>query len=158
MNVQMKKSTLAVSKIFKAAALTQIINTEEVCANRTNPIDILQGGRLVQWMDIAAATCAQTHAGTTCVTSLINKVSFMHPSRVGDSVTIKARITSAFATSMEIRVQAWTQSVGKVVKEKLSESYFTFVALDEKSNPTDVKSVSAEKKKLFLNARKGKSN
>lgn len=111
-------------------------------------------------MDIAAAVCAQTHAEATCVTASMGKVSFINPAKVGDIVTIEAKVTRAFTTSMEIRVQAWTQCVGKIMKEKLSESYFTFVALDEKSKPTRVKLVkpmSAEEKKLFTNAGKRKS-
>jgi acyl-CoA hydrolase len=145
----------------KTPGRSRVLKTEVVCPNDTNPMGILQGGRLVQWMDIAAAVCAQTHAEATCVTASMDKVSFIHPARVGDIVTIEAKITRAFTTSMEIRVQAWTQCVGKIMKEKLSESYFTFVALDEKSKPTRVKlvkPVSAEEKKLFTDAGKRKSN
>lgn len=112
-------------------------------------------------MDIAAAVCAQTHAEATCVTASMGKVSFINPAKVGDIVTIEAKVTRAFTTSMEIRVQAWTQCVGKIIKEKLSESYFTFVALNEKSKPTCIKSVkpvNAEEKKLFTDAGKRKFN
>jgi acyl-CoA hydrolase len=112
-------------------------------------------------MDIAAAVCSQTHAGTICVTASIDKVNFIHPALVGDIVIIVAKITRAFTTSMEIRVQAWTRCVGKTKKERLSESYFTFVALEENSIPTlvmPVKPVSADEKRLFDNAKKRKSN
>ncbi|HEU5292110.1 MAG TPA: acyl-CoA thioesterase [Cyclobacteriaceae bacterium] len=156
----LKKPAKAEIKTFKVPARSQVIKTEVVCSNDTNPMGILQGGRLVQWMDIAAAVCAQTHAGTICVTASIDTVSFIHPARVGDIVSMNAKITRAFTTSMEIRVQAWTQCVGKVKKEKLSESYFTFVALDEKYEPTLVKPmrpVSANEKKLFTDAGKRKS-
>jgi acyl-CoA hydrolase len=154
-----KKSVRIGIETFKVPARSKVIKTEVVCPNDTNPIGILQGGRLVQWMDIAAAVCAQTHSGTICVTASIDKVSFIHPARVGDIVSMEAKITRAFTTSMEIRVQAWTQCIGKMKKEKLSESYFTFVALDEKSKPTHVKPVrpvSANEKKLFNDAGKRK--
>jgi acyl-CoA hydrolase len=99
---------------------------------------ILQGGRLVQWMDIAAAVCAQTHAGKICVTASIDKVQFRAPARVGDIVRIEARVTCTFTTSMEIYVSTWKQIIGKDEKQQLGESFFTFVALDEHGKPVGV--------------------
>ena len=43
----------------KTPGRSRVLKTEVVCPNDTNPMGILQGGRLVQWMDIAAAVCAQ---------------------------------------------------------------------------------------------------
>lgn len=102
---------------------------------------ILQGGRLVQWMDIAAAVCAQTHAGKICVTASIDTVSFIQPAYVGDIIYVEAKITRAFTTSMEILVSARAKSVSGIKKHLISESYFTFVAIDENGNVTPVISV-----------------
>lgn len=99
---------------------------------------ILQGGRLVHWMDTAAAVCAQTHAERACVTAAIEKVGFRLPVRVGDIVRIEAKVTRVFSTSMEIYVQAWKQAVGNIDSQRVSESWFTFVALDEEQKPTRV--------------------
>lgn len=154
------KPVRTVSKPAKVPAPSRVIKTEVVCPNDTNPMGILQGGRLVQWMDIAAAVCAQTHAGTICVTASIDKVNFISPAMVGDMITIEAKITRTFTTSMEIRVYAWTRSVGKPKKERLSESYFTFVALNEMSRPVHVMPVNpahAGKKRLIGDVRKKKS-
>ncbi|MBK7816171.1 MAG: hypothetical protein IPJ60_00645 [Sphingobacteriaceae bacterium] len=85
--------------------------TEIVCPNDTNPMGILQGGRLVQWMDIASAVCAQNHSEHICVTASIDSVKFKSPAKVGDIITIKARITRAFNSSMEIFVQAWAKKL-----------------------------------------------
>src|ERR1019366_1029322 len=92
-----------------AASLT--IKTEVVCPNDTNPMGILQGGRLVQWMDIAAAVCAQTHAEKICVTASINQVDFNAPAKVGDIITIRASLTRAFNSSMEIFVESFAKNV-----------------------------------------------
>ena len=93
-------------KQTRSTNFSKTIKTEVVCPNDTNPMGILQGGRLVQWMDIAAAVCAQTHSGKICVTASIDTVSFKRPAYVGEIVTIEARITRAFTTSMEIMVSA----------------------------------------------------
>ncbi len=139
----------------RSPAFSKTIKTEVVCPNDTNPMGILQGGRLVQWMDIAAAVCAQTQAGRICVTASIDTVSFNKPAYVGDIVTIEAKITRVFTTSMEVIVQAWARNVSSAKNQLISKSYFTFVALDENAKASlvpDVKPITAEEKKNFKEA------
>ena len=95
----------------KVPADSITVKTEVVCPNDANPMGMLQGGRLVEWMDIAAAVCAQTHSGKICVTASINQVDFNQPAKTGDIITITATITRAFNTSMEIFVQAFARKV-----------------------------------------------
>lgn len=131
------------------------IKTEVVCPNDTNPMGILQGGRMVEWMDIAAAVCAQTHAKKICVTASINHVDFKAAVKVGDIIYIHAKITRAFTTSMEIFVQAFARKVLESKDYLVCEAYFTFVALDANGNRTqvmEVTPVSIEEKKQYLNA------
>lgn len=52
--------------LYKIPSDSLIFKTEVVCPNDTNPMGILKGGRLVEWMDIAAAVSAQTHAEKIC--------------------------------------------------------------------------------------------
>ena len=137
---------------YKVPSDSETIKTEVVCPNDTNPMGLLQGGRLVQWMDIAAAVCAQTHAGKICVTASINQVDFNAAAKVGDIITINAKITRAFNTSMEIFVQSFAREVLVGKKYLISEAYFTFVALDEnrKAVPVmGVKSVTPMEKELY---------
>jgi acyl-CoA hydrolase len=144
----------------KTPKFSETVMTEVVCPNDTNPMGILQGGRLVQWMDIASAVCAQNHAEHICVTASIDSVSFKAPAKVGDIITIKAKMTRAFSSSMEIFVQAWAK---KVISQKaylINEAYFTFVALDDYANPTEIpllKPLTAHEKAEFVNALKRKT-
>ena len=138
--------------INKTPASSLTIKTEVVCPNDTNPMGLLQGGRLVEWMDIAAAVCAQTHAGKICVTASINHVDFNEAAKVGDIITVNAKITRAFKTSMEIFVQAFARKVLAGKKYLISEAYFTFVALDEygkASKVIEVKPVTQSEKEQF---------
>lgn len=114
------------------------IKTEVVCPNDTNPMGILQGGRLVQWMDIAAAISAQTYSGRVSVTASIREVNFHHPARLGDVIHIRGCISRAFTTSMEIRVEAMGQSTGNNKKHLIADAVFIFVALDENAKPVRV--------------------
>ncbi len=137
---------------YKVPSDSRTIKTEVVCPNDSNPMGMLQGGRLVEWMDIAAAVCAQTHAGKICVTASINHVDFNATANVGDIITIQATITRAFNTSMEIFVQSFARKVLVEKKYLISEAFFTFVALDIEGRTTPViavKPVSAGEKKQF---------
>lgn len=126
----------------KSPADSQVVKTEVVCPNDTNPMGLLQGGRLVEWMDIAAAVCAQTHSEKICVTASINHVDFKEAANIGDIITINAKITRAFTTSMEIFVQAFARKVLQGKRYQISEAYFTFVALDENGKKIQVFGIS----------------
>lgn len=125
----------------KSPSASETIKTEVVCPNDTNPMGLLLGGRLVQWMDIAAAICAQNHAEKICVTASIDNVNFKSSARVGDVITIKARITRAFKTSMEIFVETHSKNVLSRENHLINEAYFTFVALDDHARVTSVPEV-----------------
>ncbi|MBK5270572.1 MAG: acyl-CoA thioesterase, partial [Bacteroidia bacterium] len=123
---------------YKKPSESETIKTEVVCPNDTNPMGLLRGGRLVEWMDIAAAICAQTHAGKNCVTASINRVNFYEVAKVGDMIIISARITRAFKSSMEIFVQAFARKVLVGKKYLISDAYFTFVALNKNGKAAQV--------------------
>ncbi len=126
------------SKKVKVPADSETIMTEVVFPNDTNPMGIVQGGRIIQLMDIACAVCAQTHSGKIAVTASIDKVSFIRPAKLGDILTIKAKITRAFNTSMEIYAQVWAKRLPEMKTFSTNEAYFTFVALDNQAKPTKV--------------------
>lgn len=115
--------------------------TEVVLPNDTNPMGILQGGRIIQWMDIASAIVAQTHSECVCVTAAVDQVVFKNPAHTGDIVLIKARITRAFNTSMEIYVEAWARKVTSKDEKMINAAWFTFVAIAENSKATNVPEV-----------------
>lgn len=119
---------------MKRPSISEVIKTEIVCPNDANPMGILQGGKLVQWMDIAAAVCAQNHSEHIAVTASIDNVSFKRPAKIGDVIIIKANITRAFNTSMEIFTEAFVKSLHSDTPQLINEAYFTFVVPDLKEN------------------------
>lgn len=131
---------------MKTPSDSEIIMSEIVFPNDTNPMGILQGGRLLHWMDIASAVCAQTHSEKIAVTASIDKVSFKHPVHIGDMVTIKAKITRVFQTSMEIYVEVWARKVKNSKTFLTNHAYFTFVAIDDNANPTKIPKIMAQSK------------
>lgn len=145
----------------KSPKSSETIMTEVVCPNDTNPMSILQGGRLVQWMDIASAVCAQNHAEHICVTASIDSVKFKTPAKIGDIITIKAKMTRAFNSSMEIFVQAWAKKILSQKAYLINEAYFTFVAIDDYGHPCEIiplKPVTEAEKKQYADAEKRKKH
>jgi len=146
---------------IKTPKHSETIMTEVVCPNDTNPMGILQGGRLVQWMDIASAVTAQNHAERICVTASIDTVKFKAPAKIGDIITIKAKVTRSFHTSMEIKVTAWAKKVLSQQSYLINEAFFTFVALDDNASPILIQSIkpsTAEEKQDFEEAEKRKKH
>ncbi len=150
-------------KNYKKPSESETVKTEVVCPNDTNPIGILKGGRLVEWMDVAAAVCAQMHTEKICVTASINQVDFYVAARAGDIITISASITRSFNKSLEVFVFAFARNILTGKNQLVSQAYFTFVALAKNGKPTKtipVKPVTLSEKKQYEEAlmRKRKSH
>ncbi|RYY35917.1 MAG: acyl-CoA thioesterase [Sphingobacteriaceae bacterium] len=114
------------------------IMNELVLPNDTNPLHNLMGGRLLHLMDIAAAISAQKHSNRLVVTASVDNVSFQQPVKLGDVITIQAKVTRAFNTSMEVRLDVWAQNIPSGTNVKCNEAYYTFVALDESGHTIPV--------------------
>ncbi len=128
---------------------------ELVLPNDTNMLHNLMGGRLLHWMDIAAAITAQKHCNRIVVTASVDNVSFKQPIKLGDVVTIEARVTRAFNTSVEVRLDVWAENVPSATRNKSNEAYFTFVALDAEGKTVAVPELvpeTTEEKELYAGA------
>ena len=112
--------------------------TQLVLPNDTNQLGNLLGGRLMEWMDIAAAICAQRHCNRICVTAAVDELVFHQPIRIGEVVTLQASVNRAFATSMEVgvNVTAENQLTGRL--KTANTAYLTFVAVDDRRQPVKV--------------------
>jgi acyl-CoA hydrolase len=118
--------------------------TELVLPNDTNTMNNLMGGRLMHWMDIVSAIAAQKHSNRTVVTASVDNISFKFPILLGNVVTLKAKVTRAFSTSMEVRIDVEAEDVPAERKFSSHAAYFTFVALDASGKPTDIPEIEPE--------------
>ena len=118
--------------------------TEIVLPNDTNNLNNLMGGRLLHWMDIAAAITAHRHCNRACVTASVNNVSFEYPIPKGSIVTLEAIISRAFTSSMEIFIDVWIEDTLSGNKTKCNEAIYTFVAVDTMGKPAKVPKVNPE--------------
>ncbi len=118
--------------------------TELVLPNDTNTLNNLMGGRLMHWMDVVSAIAAQKHSNRIVVTASVDNISFTHPIRLGNVVTLKARVTRAFNSSMEVRIDVEAEDIPSNQKIDSNSAYFTFVAVDQHGRPIDVPEIEPE--------------
>ncbi len=129
-----------------------VVMTEVVLPNDTNSFGNLMGGRLMYWMDIAAAVAAQKHCRSPVVTASVDNISFQNPVKLANVVHIEAKVTRAFNTSMEIHLNVWGEDLTQQYKYKSNEAYYTFVSLDPNGKPRPVPQLvpdTEEEKKLY---------
>ena len=136
----------------RKASESLIVMTELVLPNDTNTFGNLMGGRLMYWMDIAAALAAMKHCAAPVVTASVDNISFEAPIKIGNVVHIEAKISRAFNTSMEVYMKVWGEDALHQYKYKSNEAYYTFVALDPNGKPRKVPELiteTEEEKKIF---------
>lgn len=130
--------------ITKTPAESTIIMTEIVLPNDTNALHNLRGGKILHWMDIASAIAAGKHSNSIVVTASVDNVSFENPIKLGDVVTITAKVTRAFNTSLETHIEVWAENLPSQTRYRCNEAYYTFVALDSNGRPRKVNPLTPE--------------
>jgi len=131
---------------------SETIMTQVVQPNDTNPLGSLHGGVLLYWMDECSAIASTKLSRAVVVTVSVDGVSFQNPINIGEIVSIKAKVTRTFRTSMEVFIEVWSENIVKNQKLKCNEAYYTFVALDENKRPKPVPEIhpeTAEEQRLY---------
>jgi acyl-CoA hydrolase len=95
-------------------------------------------------MDIASAIAAGKHSNAVVVTASVDNVSFENPIKLGDVVTITAKVTRVFNTSLETHIEVWAENLPTQTRYRCNEAYYTFVALDSNGKPKKVNPLQAE--------------
>jgi acyl-CoA hydrolase len=131
-----KKGRRGVSRgKLKHVTDSQVEMTEIVLPNDTNVLGTLHGGKLMQWLDIAASVAAARHCNKVCVTASVDKLDFLHPIYVGEAVILRASVNRVFHTSMEVGVKVMSENLLTGEEKHANSAYLTFVAIDEKRRP-----------------------
>ncbi len=132
------------SKKFKYPQESQVTMTELVLPNDTNTLNNLMGGRLMHWMDIVSAIAAQKHSNRTVVTASVDNVSFSHSIQLGNVVSLTAKVTRVFNSSMEVFIEVWSEDILAGIKIMSNSAFFTFVAVDQSGQPIEVTKLEPE--------------
>lgn len=123
---------------------SRTVVTDMVLPGETNPINNLFGGELLARMDRAAGIAARRHSRRIVVTAAVNHVAFNRSIPLGSVVTIEAKVSRAFKTSMEVFMDIWIEDRESGLKTKANEAIYTFVAVDEMGRPVRIPELKPE--------------
>lgn len=137
---------------------TFIEDRNRIQPHHANNYGTTHGGRVLHWMDEVGAMSAMRFAGAPCVTAHINSVDFTRPLEIGDIAFLEAYVYDAGRTSVRVRVRAYGEEPTTGERERTTESYFVYVAIDEDRTPIEVPdlTVGSEEGELLVEGAKAK--
>jgi acyl-CoA hydrolase len=101
-----------------------------VLPNDANPLGFILGGTVMHLIDIAGAIACHRHTRSLLVTAAVDGLQFLHPIKVGDLIILKATVTAAFSTSLEVTVEVFSEKTLTGERNLTSVAYLTFVTID----------------------------
>ncbi len=122
----------------KTAKDSIVIMQHLVMPNDTNPHNTIFGGVVMSWIDMAAALCAEKYTRKNVVTVHVSDISFKAPIRIGDHVTVMAKVNYVGKTSLVIGTKVIAENPQSGEKRHTSSAYLTFVSLDDIGRPVRV--------------------
>jgi acyl-CoA hydrolase len=109
-----------------------------VLPNDANPLGFILGGTVMHLIDIAGAIACHRHTRSLLVTAAVDGLQFLHPIKVGDLIILRARVTAAFKTSLEVEVEVFSEGTETGERQMTSLAYLTFVTIDREGRRVPV--------------------
>lgn len=122
----------------KSARESVAVTTKVVLPHETNTLGKLFGGALLAWMDEIAAVSAHRHCKEVAVTASVNNVSFNNPIELGDIVTLEAKVSRAFRTSMEVIIDVSVEDRVTGIRRQSNQAIYTFVAINKEGKTLEI--------------------
>lgn len=122
----------------KSARESVAVTTKVVLPHETNTLGKLFGGALLAWMDEIAAVSAHRHCKEVAVTASVNNVSFNNPIELGDIVTLEAKVSRAFRTSMEVIIDVSIEDRVTGIRRQSNQAIYTFVAINKEGKTLEI--------------------
>jgi len=105
----------------------------------TNAAGDIFGGWLMSQVDIAGSIQAMRRAKGRVVTAAVKEFTFLKPVLVGDIVSIYAQLEKTGKTSMQVAIEAFTQSqYGMKEYEKIATATIVYVAVGQDRRPREL--------------------
>jgi acyl-CoA hydrolase len=119
----------------KPPSASRVETTELVLPGDTNALGTIFGGKVMQWIDIAASVAGMRHSGGSVVTASIDGLTFLTPIHLGEVVVLQAQVNYVGTTSMEIGVRVEAEDPRTGARRYTTKAYLTFVAIDAEGKP-----------------------
>lgn len=112
--------------------------TELLLPNDTNNLGRALGGAVLHWMDICGAIASMRFSSRQCVTASMDHVDFIGPIDIGEVAVIEGYVFNTGRTSVDVKVDVRAENPQTGEVRETTNSFFTFVALDDDGHPTAV--------------------
>ncbi|CBL47360.1 putative thioesterase superfamily protein [gamma proteobacterium HdN1] len=96
----------------------------------TNADGDINGGWVVNQMDLAGASVAQRIAGGRVATVAMDTMVFLRPILPGSTVSCYCKVGTIGRSSITIHVDVWACGATESERKKITDGQFTFVAID----------------------------
>ena len=116
----------------------------------------IRAGKILEWMDVVGALAAARHCHRPVVTASVDGIELRQPIRVGEKVTMTAVLGYTSARSMGVSVSMSHGRPEDGAPRRSLDGYMTFVALDEKGEPTPVPQLRPETPEALVRFREGR--
>jgi acyl-CoA hydrolase len=109
-----------------------------VLPDYTNAYARMFGGKLLEFVDRAAALCSMRYSGELVVTASTEAVDFLAPIFIGQAIRILAKIVFTGRTSMMVRVNVWAEDMVKKTESHCLTAHVNMVAVNAEGKPIPV--------------------
>ena len=112
------------------------MSTELTMSFLAEPKDVnfgghVHGGEVMKWMDQIGYALAVKYSKGYAVTKFVNNINFTSPMKIGDMVSLSAKILSVGTTSMRIEISVTSENLlSEIISENCS-CEMVFVAVDK---------------------------
>lgn len=120
----------------KLASTSRVEMTQLVLPGYANSFGNAFGGRVMQWIDLAAAMAAMRHTRMPVVTASIDQLVFRAPIRVSQIAILRAQVNAVFGSSLEIEVTVEAEDPRSGDRKLCCDAFLTFVAMGADGKPS----------------------
>lgn len=106
--------------------------------NTVNHYDTLFGGTALSYMDEVAFITATRYSRQRFVTVSSDKIDFTRPIPAGTIIEITGEVVHVGRSSIQVRVEIFTEEMYSPKREKAIEGIFSLVAIDENKKPVKI--------------------
>lgn len=106
-----------------------------------NPNMDIFGGWILSQMDIGGGLMAKEVSHSRTVTVTIDKMTFVRPVSVGDTICVYAKVMRIGNTSMDIKLEVWAKDLTEEFEEQrhlVTEGVFRYVSIDKEGHPRPI--------------------
>ncbi len=132
---QLAPSPVSASRV----TISQLMQPEDA-----NPLGNVHGGHIMKLVDEAGALSCMRHSHQRVVTVAIDRMTFKHPIKIGDLVTLNAEVSYVGRTSLEAEVSVEAENPITGERWHTNTAYLVYVALDENGKPAAVPPLETE--------------